>query len=800
MSYSAGFEDPVNVESMPINICKAHPDAHELLEQLFQLKRKFREVKKRYRQEKEVWMREKEMMLKKVAGIQLKAKKSKQCMEITPRKTRDSLVKEQQCLLATMDLKKQLENTERNWNMEKMELLKCFDNERKEWESQLMDMQRKIEQIYWDVNSRQECKLNGQRNEQGQRKNARVDLYASCLRCYESSDTRDQHHVHSAHTDQDMEKNTNDSLSIEELSLESFEEGGHSQNVGSPENGKNKCSSVLNAALQEIAKVSEELCSYQKEVQNKIGTVRTTSYPYLQAHEEKRQERTLLRNDTSSDEKNFMLNDVFKAFHPTLSQYQISSEDIHHEENGNHSTQDKYVFSAGLSGGNGINVISPTNGKAPPIPPRTSSLLLASSFLVFPQDHEDSLKEDSSNCETYNHIMGTSYSGPNEAMLQENEEYVLKNAWDFKASAPLIKYDTGPKSSMNNSSWWSCDTTNIDLGTENKYIGPKVNLFSDKGHLLPMQEQSLGKMSRPRKSLSPKINVAENNFPSPSKATGIFSTSGVYLHSSIDAPAAKAVSFGKTTMSFESCDPIVRGKSVVQSATNPGQESSFAIHSAGNIHATRQFPSKHVDNACGSRKPLYITNTKMAERKHRHRFPGQMVDNDKRHRFSKVDKIPNSFSNPTHVWEAKSNFDNGWTTLRRNEISSNSSFQMKNSTASFADNRTKQHTSCSDGMQENSKGNTDFFQLVHLNQEKEMEKTSRQSHQRVSGQQLSLPVTLLSVTGRLNGMSFSRPATPQNRRLPSRWATGSPSAPDSLKRCLQKHNQAFRLDIKTSMV
>lgn len=56
---------------MQINTCKAHLDAHELQDQLFQLKRKFKEVKKRYRQEKEVWMREKEMMLKKVAGIQV---------------------------------------------------------------------------------------------------------------------------------------------------------------------------------------------------------------------------------------------------------------------------------------------------------------------------------------------------------------------------------------------------------------------------------------------------------------------------------------------------------------------------------------------------------------------------------------------------------------------------------------------------------------------------------------------------------------------------------------------------------
>lgn len=188
-------------------------------------------LQRQYSNDKYAW----ELERKKLKWLvdQLEAKKSKQCVEITPCKTRGSLVTEQQCLLATMDLNKQLENGKINWSMEKMELLQCFDNERKEWESQLMDMQWKIEQIYWDVNSRQECKLNGQRNERGQRKNASDDW---------------------APTDQDLGKNTNDSLFIEELSLESFEKDGHSQNMGSPENNKNKCSSVLNAALQEIAK------------------------------------------------------------------------------------------------------------------------------------------------------------------------------------------------------------------------------------------------------------------------------------------------------------------------------------------------------------------------------------------------------------------------------------------------------------------------------------------------------------------------------------------------------------------
>ncbi|XP_051880870.1 protein SOGA3a [Pristis pectinata] len=802
-----------------MNTCTGHPDARELQDQLFQLKRKFKEVKKRYRQEKEVWMKEKEMILREVAGIQadenrrilldlksvlegvqaeinkeedqkaklqhqyskdkhgwelerkklnwrieqLEEKKNKRCMETTPQETRKTFETKQQCLLATMDLQKQLENSERNWSMEKMELLKCFDNERKEWESQLKDMQRKIEQIYWDVNSRQECQLHGQR------KNTEDDWVP---------------------TDQGGGKNTHDSLFIEELSLKSFEKDGHGQDLGSTENDK-KYSSAMNAALQEIAKVSEELCRYQEEIQKKMSTRRTKSDPYLQACQEKSNGSILLRNETSLDEKNCVSNGIFKTFHPTLSQHQKRSEELHNEVNWNHSTWDKYGISAELSGGNGVNDTSPTRGKAPPVPPRTSSLYLASSFLVFPKDHEDALKEGNSNYEIHSHIAGKSCSGPNEVKLQEYGQEVLKDGRDFKTLGPVSYLISGAKGSKDNCSQWSCDAT--DIVTENQYIGSKVKLSSDKSQVLSMQEQRLSKNSRPRKSVSTKTNPAGSNFPRSSKATGIFNTSSVYLQSAKDVPSGQGDSFGKA----EICDPIVCGKSVVQSATNPGQGSSFAIHSVRNVNATGQLPLKHAAYAVRPHKPLSITNAKIAEPKHCHGFPHQTVDYDKRHTFDKVDMIPNNFSNPTHSWDARSNFDIGQATVRNSERSSSPSFQVKNKVSSFADDRTKQHTSCSDASHENSNRISDLFQIIHLKQENEMEKKSRQS-QRASGQQLSLPATLLPV--RLNGMSFSRPARPQNRRLPSRWATRSPSAPAALKLPSQRNTQAFRFDIKTSVI
>lgn len=50
-----------------------------------------------------------------------------------------------------MDLQEQWENTETNGHKEKMELLDQFDNERKEWESQWKVVQKKIEEVWFDL-------------------------------------------------------------------------------------------------------------------------------------------------------------------------------------------------------------------------------------------------------------------------------------------------------------------------------------------------------------------------------------------------------------------------------------------------------------------------------------------------------------------------------------------------------------------------------------------------------------------------------------------------------------------------
>ncbi|XP_072355333.1 protein SOGA3a isoform X2 [Scyliorhinus torazame] len=862
---------------------KTQPDKNELQYQFFRLKRKLDEVKKRHRQDKDIWVKEKEMLLREVAEIQagenrrilldlrsilesvqvkvkkeedqraelqhqyssdkyvweleraelkcrigqLELKASKQCVEKTPQEASETFGKEreeQKQLLANihsaaMDLRKQLEISERNWGREKMELLEQFDNERKEWESQLKDMQRKIEQIYWDVNSRQECKLNGQRQRQNTRDDwVLLNLHTSSPECNEA---QDQNCMNSTKTygagmedvilndtDQGIGKSASDSLFIEELSLESLEEGDGSQNMGNVQNDKKKFASALNAALQEIAKVSEELCSYQEDVQKKVSHRRTKSVSHRQECKEKQNENTLLRDESFSDEDSCISNDIFKALSPTLSEYQKCSKELHNEKNWNHSKGDGHGISPAKSGGAGRNDTSSSGKKAPPVPPRTSSWYLANSFSMFPLDHEDAGKEGNSNCTTGNHVVNKSCNHPcvlrkYEASLQENEQKSLIGGRYFEPLTPQIKCDVRLQCNKNNNhSRWSCG-----FRTGNNYFDSAGKTFSsDKNIMLPTPEQRLDGNSngglRQRKPLSPKCNPTECNFPSSSSATGVCSTSGVFVQSELGVPSTQTGTFSRAGLNTERCAPAVYGKSVemAQNETVTYPQPSFSLHSAGNVH-DKQFSSQCSGSAFRPYVSPYVMNTKIAgQDKHSCGFPGWIAESDKSHIFDKVDLIPNNFSSPKLPSFARSNFDIVQTMLRNNERPASPSFHVEKKVANCADGRTKPQTSHSGSLHENANRITHLFRILHQDQDKqEIMKTSGLSRC-VSGQQASLPVTLPPVTMRLNGMSFSRPATPQNRRLPSRWATRSSSASAVHNRAAQKHGQAFFFDIKTSII
>ncbi|XP_072355337.1 protein SOGA3a isoform X5 [Scyliorhinus torazame] len=779
---------------------KTQPDKNELQYQFFRLKRKLDEVKKRHRQDKDIWVKEKEMLLREVAEIQAGENRR--------------ILLDLRSILESVQVKVKKEEDQR------AELQHQYSSDKYVWELERAELKCRIgQQIYWDVNSRQECKLNGQRQRQNTRDDwVLLNLHTSSPECNEA---QDQNCMNSTKTygagmedvilndtDQGIGKSASDSLFIEELSLESLEEGDGSQNMGNVQNDKKKFASALNAALQEIAKVSEELCSYQEDVQKKVSHRRTKSVSHRQECKEKQNENTLLRDESFSDEDSCISNDIFKALSPTLSEYQKCSKELHNEKNWNHSKGDGHGISPAKSGGAGRNDTSSSGKKAPPVPPRTSSWYLANSFSMFPLDHEDAGKEGNSNCTTGNHVVNKSCNHPcvlrkYEASLQENEQKSLIGGRYFEPLTPQIKCDVRLQCNKNNNhSRWSCG-----FRTGNNYFDSAGKTFSsDKNIMLPTPEQRLDGNSngglRQRKPLSPKCNPTECNFPSSSSATGVCSTSGVFVQSELGVPSTQTGTFSRAGLNTERCAPAVYGKSVemAQNETVTYPQPSFSLHSAGNVH-DKQFSSQCSGSAFRPYVSPYVMNTKIAgQDKHSCGFPGWIAESDKSHIFDKVDLIPNNFSSPKLPSFARSNFDIVQTMLRNNERPASPSFHVEKKVANCADGRTKPQTSHSGSLHENANRITHLFRILHQDQDKqEIMKTSGLSRC-VSGQQASLPVTLPPVTMRLNGMSFSRPATPQNRRLPSRWATRSSSASAVHNRAAQKHGQAFFFDIKTSII
>uniref|UniRef100_A0A8C5Q799 Microtubule crosslinking factor 1 n=1 Tax=Leptobrachium leishanense TaxID=445787 RepID=A0A8C5Q799_9ANUR len=118
------------------------------------------DVQRHYAEEKAAW---------KVAETELKChleqyeeKKQKTLGETSPAELKTSFKREREehkKLLAeshslVMDLRRQVQQTEKNWCREKGELLDHFDMERHEWQRQYMEFQRKIEQLQKEVVSR----------------------------------------------------------------------------------------------------------------------------------------------------------------------------------------------------------------------------------------------------------------------------------------------------------------------------------------------------------------------------------------------------------------------------------------------------------------------------------------------------------------------------------------------------------------------------------------------------------------------------------------------------------------------
>ncbi|XP_075196046.1 microtubule cross-linking factor 3 isoform X2 [Anomaloglossus baeobatrachus] len=175
---------------------------------------------------------------------------------------------------AVMELRTQLENNDRNWKMEKMEMLERFDTERKEWECQWKMMQRKIEELYQEVRLRREKNLNGA-EDRLEEKRLPFSIPFSPDEPTKTANVERQNDVVCMKSDRSDRIWLNDypHAKIEKAEIKIPSQNRHVSSAESEKSIAQRMSKTendtLNDALKEIARVSEELCKYQEEIQTR---------------------------------------------------------------------------------------------------------------------------------------------------------------------------------------------------------------------------------------------------------------------------------------------------------------------------------------------------------------------------------------------------------------------------------------------------------------------------------------------------------------------------------------------------
>ncbi|KAG7469923.1 hypothetical protein MATL_G00133930 [Megalops atlanticus] len=409
---------------------------------------------------------------------------------------------------AAMDLRCRLEHSERGWAREKTELLERFDAERKEWESQLRDMQRKIEELYNEVKARREGGDN--EPDRGTQSGVlRLSLQSTSTSSSVLTDPPDSHsNTDSGPPDQhsngysdppdqpdhhskgrgeptdrpnscyghpldrkhqsrgdpgDHHDDSGRDSGMAELELilqscleQGFESGPPStrqQAYVSPistfsyGSDKKRNTMALNAALREIARVSQELCSYQDEIRKKSEDKRSRTDSFLEDLEELEN----LKNKAGNGDTLFSPTQWCDQFQVPEEQNWISWERVNMDpskaDEGAKAPQRK--------------------SEAPPVPPRTTSWYRNSPTapeLELPVPESTDLKCHSPcvladrKCPSVLRKFG--------AMLQENEGSTLTDSGVIVSTAPAdSKCNIGCCHSR-----WACDGSKFGSSKSSTYV------------------------------------------------------------------------------------------------------------------------------------------------------------------------------------------------------------------------------------------------------------------------------------------------------------------------------------------
>lgn len=687
-----------------------------------------------------------------------------------------------------MDLHKQWENTEASWHKEKMELLDQFDNERKEWESQWKIMQKKIEELCQEVKLRRKINMNERS------KVTDLDHEMAIQKMLESSSNNPnlgqcEFTGMNRRDSLEKEKKSEQRLPCEGNQLCMEQKATKKAKVGfmdpaatdnqkefwalpdpaTSEEESKSCSGALSTALEELAKVSEELCSFQEEIRKRSSHRRMKSDSFLQ------------------EMPNVM--SVPHGDHLIKNGQCILPNSLEKEKQKNRKNPScTYMLQSNSVKKCGIDTIDLQRNQTPPIPPpRSTSRNFPSSYSEQAQERlKESLDHNSwvaqedqgeNSCNLHSPLrlqeMPTSYTDEGKAM---------KDGMIFSSLTPGVKIDSKPLDNEGGFGMWSSD---IEIGAKKS---PSSLWFQKTCSTLNMPKFEKGIPDHPCKSHSDlcvgnghSSLVTQNSGPPRSLSCGFERTVRN------EKLAAKTDEFNRIVFRTDrNCRAIQQNQSYSKSSEDlkPCDILTTPVGSISGISGSDNVTgilktSAHMPMEKMSDKPTKKSTAGLVRQMQEHINPSSY-----RNMLHEHDWRPSNLSGRPRSADPRSNYGVVEKLLKTYETSTGSSLQ---NSKCFQDNWTKCNSDVSGGA-------TSSQHLEMLQMEQELQRKTalcggQQVKQGIDWKKITEESMAVKVS---NGKGFSRPARPANRRLPSRWASRSPSAPPALRRTAQSYTISLR--------
>nr|XP_020040606.1 uncharacterized protein KIAA0408 homolog [Castor canadensis]XP_020040607.1 uncharacterized protein KIAA0408 homolog [Castor canadensis] len=687
-----------------------------------------------------------------------------------------------------MDLHKQWENTESNWHKEKMELLDQFDNERKEWESQWKIMQKKIEELCQEVKLRRKINM----NEHSElidldREKATQDKMLEPPSNYPNSGQCEFTGMN--HRDGPEKENKIEQSFLSEgnqvckeqkatikakvvlmdpLATDNQKEYEAWPGLRTSEEERKSSSGALNTALEELAKVSEELCSFQEEIQKRSNHRRMKSDSFLQE----------MPNIIGTPHGDHLINNAQCILPVNL-------------EKDEKKNRKNVIYTKVLQSNSmkkcGIHTIDMQRNETPPIPPlRSTSRNFPSSCSA--QDQKR-LKES---LEHSHKGQGERNFNPHSFLKQPtlcpDEDKTLKDSTMFSSLTPEVKTDSKPPgnegvglamwsrdigvgTTKNPSTLWFQKTSSISNNPKFENVIPDHPVKSHANlHVSSNCSSKVTQSSGPLKSLSGGFERTTKNEKLAAKTDEFNRT--VFRTDRYCHVVQQSQSYSKSSEDVNVCDTLITNVSNISESNNVTAVLKITDHMP--VPMGNMFNNPTKKSTIGL---IRQTQELLSPRSYRNMF-------------HEHDWKPSNLSGRPRSADPRSNYGVVEKLLKNYETSTGSALQ---NSKCFQDNWTKCNSDVS--------GSATLSQHLETRQtEQEFQpKTAlygrQQVKQRIDGKKITEESMLVKTS---NGKGFSRPARPANRRLPSRWASRSPSAPPTLRRTA--HSCSVSLRSEASMV